>query len=198
MRAGLITSERAHISPSNYIHSYFLLFGSTNASPSPQHITHTEKLQSKMASFFLPSTRFSVMMQSALVLLSFISFAVAISDEYKGFLHYHNSDVTQDKILLDASDLKLSGSVWSAVCDDLEECVAFNDAGYLKGFPHNKSVDAYISKKNCGSHGPAKVINGSCLSPNSSYVKCHDDKGHMDTFYNIKGKGRKKMQQLKE
>ena len=125
-------------------------------------------------------------MKLVLAFAPLISFAVAISDEYKGFLHYHESDVTQDKILLDASDLKLSGAVWSAVCDDLEECVAFNDAGYLKGFVHNESVDAYISLKNCGKHGPAKDINGSCLSPNSTYVKCHDDKGGLDTFYTTK------------
>jgi hypothetical protein len=60
-------------------------------------------------------------------------------------------------VLLDASDIKLSPDVWSAVCEEIEDCVAFNDRGYLKSFPKNESVDSYVSTKKCGEHGRARV-----------------------------------------
>lgn len=113
---------------------------------------------------------------------------MGIPDEYDGFLHYHNMDATTDEILLDASDLTLSGQVWSAVCEEVPRCVAFNNKGFLKTFPHNETVDTYISRTSCGEHGKANVTSGSCLHPQSQFVHCHDDRGNMDTWYGVKAR----------
>jgi hypothetical protein len=45
---------------------------------------------------------------------------LGISDEYEGFIHFHEADVTTDEVLWDASDIKLPGEVWSAVCESLD------------------------------------------------------------------------------
>lgn len=31
-----------------------------------------------------------------------------------------------------------------------------------------------------------QVVNGSCLQPNASYISCEDERGNLDTFYNVK------------
>lgn len=97
---------------------------------------------------------------------------------------YHEVDATQDQVLLDGSELSLSPEVWTAVCEEIPECSGFNSAGYLKAFPHNASVDSYISKTSCGAHGPANITEGSCLHKQRKwqFVHCHDDAGHLDTW----------------
>ncbi|GAB5033180.1 Hypothetical protein NocV09_01201330 [Nannochloropsis oceanica] len=110
----------------------------------------------------------------------------AIYDDFDGFLHYHEVDATADEIIFDASDMILPPDVWSAVCEEIPRCVAFNNKGFLKAFPRNESVDTYISKTHCGVHGKANLTEGSCLKPNSQFVHCHDDRGNLDTFYNAK------------
>ncbi len=107
----------------------------------------------------------------------------ALPDEFEGFLHYRHVDASVDEVLLDASSLTLSPEVWSAVCEEIERCVAFNNKGFLKAFPYNETVDSYISKENCGAHGKADQTKGSCLKQNSTFVHCHDDRGNLDTFY---------------
>lgn len=135
-----------------------------------------------------PFSFFSLSFAPLLLLLLSTSIPAtsAIPDEFEGFLHLPQLDATVDEILLDGSTLSLSGEVWSAVCEEIPRCVAFNSAGFLKAYPMNESVDTYISLTNCGVHGPADVTTGSCLKPNSQFVHCHDDQGQMDTFYSVK------------
>lgn len=123
---------------------------------------------------------------SLAILLLLGALTHAIPDEFDGFLHYRGVDATQDEILLDASGMTLPPEVWSAVCEEIPRCVAFNNKGFLKAFPRNESVDTYISKTHCGIHGKANLTDGSCLKPGSQFVHCHDDAGNLDTFYNVK------------
>jgi len=65
--------------------------------------------------------------------------------------------VQVDQVQLDLSQLKLSGQVWLAVCEEIG-CSAFNNVGFFKTFSKNDTVDSYISAVSCGKHGPATVI----------------------------------------
>ncbi len=57
--------------------------------------------------------------------------------------------------------------------------------GYLKAFPRNETVDSYISKTSCGTHGKANITEGSCLHRNRhwQFIHCSDPRGNLDTWY---------------
>ena len=122
----------------------------------------------------------------SLAMLLLLALTHAIPDSFDGFLHYPGVDATVDEILLDASGMTLPPEVWSAVCEEIPRCVAFNNKGFLKAFPRNESVDTYLSMTHCGIHGKANLTEGSCLKPGSQFVRCHDDHGNIDTFYQVK------------
>lgn len=85
---------------------------------------------------------------------------------------------------MDLSRLNVSDEVLMAICEDIK-CASFNDRGYFKELGQNASVDSFISNRTCGIHGEAKVVQGSCLSPDAQFVMCSDQKGHIDTFYEV-------------
>lgn len=73
-------------------------------------------------------------------------------------------------------------------CNQIDDCIGFNNAGFLKAFPRNESIDSYISKTRCGIHGKANITEGSCLHRKKKweFVHCSDPRGGLDTWLEVK------------